>query len=169
MPGWFEPMRRVLASAPKAGLVGNIQREAESGLIDHAGILFTGDGVPLHFGRDTVVPPRPRYSRFPAVTAACCLVQRDVFLRLGGFDEEYHNGYEDVDFCRRLRSWGLRCYVANRSVIYHHVSASPGRHESDRANFARLTSRWGSLIAELAEARRVDSRTADEVGAFFFD
>src|SRR6516165_5194774 len=39
LPGWLEPMLRVLAHAQKAGLVGNVQREAESGLIDHAGIL----------------------------------------------------------------------------------------------------------------------------------
>ena len=154
LPGWLEPMQRVLARAEKAGLVGNIQREAESGLIDHAGILFTLDGVPRHFGKDSVAPPAGEYRRFPAVTGACCLLRRDVFLRLGGFREQFQNGYEDVDFCLRLREEGLYCYVANRSVIYHHVSASAGRHQGDAANFARLGEIWRPLIDQRADAMR---------------
>ncbi len=74
LPGWLEPMQRVLERAEKAGLVGNIQREAESGLIDHAGILFTPEGVPRHFDKDAVAPPRQEYRRFPAVTGACWLI-----------------------------------------------------------------------------------------------
>ena len=153
MPGWLEPMRRVLARAEKAGVVGNIQREAESGLIDHIGILFTGDGVPFHAGKGTVAPPAGEYQRWPAVTGACCLLPRQLFLQLGGFDENFANGYEDVDFCLRVRAQGLRCYAAHRSVIYHHVSASRGRHDHDAGNFALFTSKWGATIAALASSK----------------
>ena len=154
LPGWLEPMLRVLARAEKAGLVGNVQREAESGLIDHAGILFTIEGVPQHFGMDSVSPPPEEYRRFPAVTGACWLLPRAVFNGLRGFSEDYLNSYEDVDFCLRLRREGLFCYVANRSVIYHHVSATPGRREADVANFAEFMRRWHPLVAELQAAER---------------
>ena len=43
-----------------------------------------------------------------AVTGACAVVRRTVFQQLGGFDEAYHNGGEDVDLCLRLRRRGLR-------------------------------------------------------------
>ncbi len=65
LPGWLEPMLRVLAHAEKAGLVGNIQREAESGLIDHAGVLFTAEGVPRHFGKDLGRAPAPGIPALP--------------------------------------------------------------------------------------------------------
>ena len=39
-------------------------------------------------------------------------------------------------------------------VIYHHVSASAGRHSGDAANFARLSELWRPLIQERAEERR---------------
>ena len=163
LPGWLEPMLRVLAHAQKAGLVGNVQREAESGLIDHAGILFTSDGTPQHFGMDTVTPPPEEFRRFPAVTGACWLVPRDLFVRLGGFNEDYRNGFEDVDFCLRLRREGYFCYVANRSVIYHHVSATPGRREADHENFARFARTWHSLgmKAERQEAMLRQERRRD--------
>ena len=154
LPAWLEPMLRVLAHVEKAGLVGNVQREAETGLIDHAGILFTVEGAPRHFGMDLVSPPPQEYRRFPAVTGACWLLPRAVFIGLRGFSEDYLNSYEDVDFCLRLRQEGLYCYVANRSVIYHHVSASPGRRQADVANFAKFGERWGATISGLAEIHR---------------
>jgi GT2 family glycosyltransferase len=149
LPGWLEPMLRVLARAEKSGVVGNIQREAETGLIDHTGIQFTADGIPFHAGKDSVSPPTEEYRRWPAVTGACCVMRRELFLRLVGFDEDFSNGYEDVDFCLRVRAQGLRNYVANRSVIYHHVSASRGRHENDARNFALFTSKWAATISAL--------------------
>jgi GT2 family glycosyltransferase len=154
LPNWLEPMLRVLARAENAGVVGNIQREAATGLIDHAGILFTLDGAPRHFGMDMVTPPREEYRRFPAVTGACWLLPKIVFTRLQGFDEEYLNSYEDVDFCLRLRQEGLYCYVANRSVIYHHVSSTAGRRLADTANFARFAKFWNPLVTDRLAAKR---------------
>lgn len=154
LPGWLEAMIRVLVRAPSAGVVGNVQREAESGLIDHLGVLFTLGGYPIHAGRDSVSPPDEEYHGWPAVTAACCVMRRDLFTRFGGFDERFRNSYEDTDFCLKARAAGFQNYVANRSVIYHHVSASPGRKDNDVQNFALFWERWGDMISILIEAHQ---------------
>jgi GT2 family glycosyltransferase len=151
LPGWLEAMLRVLARAPNAGVVGNVQREADSGLIDHLGVYFTLDGYPVHAGKDTVSPPAAAYHTWPAVTAACCVMRRDLFIGLGGFDEGFQNSYEDTDFCLKARAMGLHNYVANRSVIYHHVSASPGRKDNDVRNFQRFWEQWGKMISRMAK------------------
>ena len=135
-------------------VVGNVQREAESGLIDHLGVLFTLGGYPTHAGRDSVSPPDEEYHGWPAVTAACCVMRRDLFTRFGGFDERFRNSYEDTDFCLKARAAGFQNYVANRSVIYHHVSASPGRKDNDVQNFALFWERWGDMISILIEAHQ---------------
>lgn len=70
------------------------------------------------------------------------LGSRDLFLHLGGFDEGFVNGGEDIDLCFRASAKGRRHAVALRSVILHHVSASPGRKRRDEANSRRLTLRW---------------------------
>ena len=142
LPGWVEPMARLARLLPDVACVGNIQREPVSGLIDHAGIYFDLEGYPHHAAKGEPFPPREDYLRWPAVTAACCVIRKEVFLGQGGFDESFRNGSEDVDFCLRVGTRGYRHFVANRSVIYHHVSASPGRMRHEEENRQLFRKFW---------------------------
>lgn len=110
------------------------------------GTIFAEDGNAIHFGWDFRVRPFRGYTRWRAVTAACCLIRRKVFLDAGGFDEQYINGGEDVDLCLRLGQAGYQHYVANQSVIDHYVSSSEGRHEFTPQNSARLLQQWKSYL-----------------------
>jgi GT2 family glycosyltransferase len=143
--GWLQP---VLAAhreqARRAGVVGNIQVDAKSGAIDHAGIVVNDQGKPVHL---RAFPPRAaRISRNlwspPAVTGACLFISRDLWQQLGGFDESYVNGGEDIDLCFRARAAGRSTVVALDSVIRHHVSSSPGRKLRDEQNSYRLARKW---------------------------
>ena len=154
LPGWLEPMARLARALPDVACVGNVQREPVSGLVDHAGIFSDEDGEVRHVAKDALAPPREPYLEWPAVTAACCVVRREVFLGLGGFDEAFHNGGEDVDFCLRAGTRGYRHFVANRSVIYHHISASPGRKEGEDRNRQLFRERWGTFLQTTGRTRR---------------
>lgn len=145
LPGWLEPMLAAHRSlGRRAGVIGNLQVDAKTGALDHAGIVFNLKAKPEHDRR-----PPSRASRIfspirrvPAVTAACALVSRALWRDLGGFDEAYINGGEDVDLCFRARAAGRVSAVALRSVVRHHVSASAGRKLRDEANSERLARRW---------------------------
>ncbi len=166
LAGWLEEMLAVLQRARAAGCVGNIQREPLSGLIDHIGIAFNKAGNPVHAGKDSPSPPAARYTRWPAVTAACFLVRRSVYEQFGGFDESFSNGFEDVDFCLRTAETGLAHYTANRSVIYHHISSSPGRHRREAENLAIYRERWGWRVsAYLARCEAVRRRPGFSQGS----
>jgi len=152
-PGWLEPILGVHQRlGNRAGLVGNVQRNARTAAIDHAGIFINHRGKPEH---DTSLPlglqfrSRDAWRQADAVTGACTLVRRELFLRLGGFDEGFANGGEDVDFCLRARAAGHLSAVALRSLVLHHVSASPGRKRRDEQNSRRLTLRWRPELARL--------------------
>jgi len=137
-------MQRVLgALGPRAGLVGNVQLDAASRQVDHAGIFINLKGKPEHLRED---PGLCRSLLFPirpvaAVTGACVLVRRQTWQLLGGFDEAYVNGCEDVDLCVNA--------VALRSRVLHHVSASPGRKRRDEENTRRLVLEWRDEIARI--------------------
>ena len=147
LPGWLEPMARLARWDPRTALVGNVQREPVSGLVDHFGVYFNpADGRPLHAGKNRAYAPREDYLAWPAVTAACCVVRQAVFTELGGFDEEFRNGFEDIDLCLRATARGYRHFVANRSVIYHHVSASPNRRRHEEENLALFRARWQGRV-----------------------
>ena len=149
-PGWFTPMSESLASIERIGVVGNIQLNASTGFVDHAGVVFDLVGMGDHHLKNRLHPPSGNGRFYHAATAACWLVRRQTFLDAGGFDERYRNGCEDIDLCLRLEHAGFRHWVDYRSVIRHHVSASRGRSATHDANhrlflqtWAHLTSEWG--------------------------
>ena len=157
LPRWLEPMLGAHRSlADRAGLIGNIQLDAGTGAIDHTGIIINQQGKPVH---DRALPAR-RSRLFssvrpvPALTGACVLVKRALWQQLGGFDEGYVNGGEDVDLCFRARAVGRTNAVALRSVVRHHISASVGRKLHDEANSYRLARRWRAELSNDAGAIR---------------
>jgi GT2 family glycosyltransferase len=144
-PGWLESMLGAHASLlDAAGVIGNVQLDARSGAIDHTGIIINHQGKPVH---DRALPSAlsrffTTVRRVPAVTGACLLVERALWRQLGGFDEAFINGGEDVDLCFRALAAGRTNAVALTSVIRHHVSSSVGRKLHDEQNSRRLAVRW---------------------------
>lgn len=153
LPRWYEPMLAAHRSlGAMAGLVGNVQLDARTGSVDHTGIVFDLKAKP---GHDRTPPsPAARWfapvRRVPAVTAACVMIATSLWRQLGGFDEGYVNGGEDVDLCFRARAAGRINAVALRSVVRHHVSASAGRKQRDEANSERLARRWRAEFVRCA-------------------
>ncbi len=153
---WLEPMLAAHRSlGPRAGLVGNVQRNFNTGAVDHAGVFINLKAKPEHV---RTLPPRwlralVPFRRVPAVTAACALIERSVWQQLGGFDETFSNGGEDVDLCFRLRAAGRVHAVALRSIVRHHISASPGRKLRDEQNSRRLAEKWRTVLESLAYRR----------------
>ena len=151
-PRWFEPLidAHAFLGATRTGLIGNVQRDAKTGAIDHAGIVINVQGKPVHLrelprrdARLTAALWTP-----PAVTGACVLVQRSLWQQLGGFDEAFMNGGEDIDLCFRARIAGRTNAVALNSIVRHHVSSSPGRKLRDEQNSHRLAQKWrGDFVA----------------------
>ena len=150
---WLEPMlaaHHQLGS--RAGVVGNVQRRVDDSLVDHSGVFINYKGKPEH--KRSLRPGWIRWMnpivRVAAVTGACALISRDLWEKLGGFDERFANGGEDVDFCFRVAREGRVNVVALRSVIRHHVSASPGRKLRDEENSRRLAQKWRAELEQLA-------------------
>ncbi len=145
-PGWLPPMLAVWDKEPRVGVVGSLLLYPETREVQHAGVEMAPDGVPRHrFRFDSASAPGVVSDGVvPAVTGACLLTTADLFARLGGFDEAFVNGYEDVDLCLRAREAGGLSYYCSASVLLHHEAATPGRLAPVRetANLARLLQRW---------------------------
>ena len=172
LPRWLEPMLAAFDRFPAAGLVGNVQLNAATGAVDHAGIFFSHQGKPAH---DTSIFPLTRLMGLPAfrpvdaLTGACFAIRSSTWRLLGGFDEGFINGSEDIDLCLRAHAAGLRHYIALRSVVRHHLSASAGRKLHDEQNTFRLVERWREKIALLAArdwSRQQIITHADQSGVF---
>ena len=88
-PRWLEPMLAVHRRlGDRAGLVGNVQVDARTGQVDHAGIFINLKGKPEHDRREaqgwsTLLHG---YHAVDALTGACLLLSRATWHRLGAFD-----------------------------------------------------------------------------------
>lgn len=153
-PGWLEPMFRTLHCDPRIGAVG-ARLLFPDRTIQHAGVYLAdhrpaGDPfVAIHnyYRLDENAPQALDRRVYPALTAACLLVRRGAFDDAGGFDEEYWNGYEDVDFCLALGERGWLCVYEPQSVLVHHESQSgPERFRKASDNVRRLHDKWRARV-----------------------
>jgi GT2 family glycosyltransferase len=71
-------------------------------------------------------PPVGGRRSVPFVSGACQVLRRDTYYFVGGFDEWYFFGPEDVDFCLRVREAGLRVEQVT-SARCEHVPRGPKR------------------------------------------
>lgn len=79
---------------------------------------------PLLWARSYSAAPPAR--RINGVTGCAMAVRREVFERIGLFDENYFAYVEDVDFCLRANAAGFRFTCCPESVVYHNASSSLG-------------------------------------------
>ena len=138
---WLDSMARH-AMRPGVGAVGALLQYPD-GTVQHAGVsIGTGNaaghvyrGVPI---ADTGHRDMHRLTRsVSAVTAACMVVRREIFMEVGGLDEQaFRVAFNDVDFCLKLRAKGYRNIFAAEAHLTHHESKSRGCDFSD-ANRAR--------------------------------
>jgi GT2 family glycosyltransferase len=63
---------------------------------------------------------------FSAVTAACMMIRRKLFLEAGGFDENLPLAYNDVDLCFKLLALGKRIVWTPYAELYHDESQTRG-------------------------------------------
>lgn len=143
--GWAAAMVAEMERDPRVAVVGS-KLLYPDGLIQHAGVRFAyamwQPIMPMHVLARQPAAAASERQELDAVTAACMLVRPEVFAALGGFDEGYVNGYEDVDFCLEVRSRGHKIVFTPASVVTHHESVTEGRFDSSAANTERLMARW---------------------------
>ena len=141
-PGWLDAMAAA-ARRPQVGIVGAKLLYGDN-RIQHAGIGFI-NGIPDHPHRfaSADAPEVNRFRELDMVTAACLMVHRDLLLEVGGFDEVYRNGVEDVDLCLRVRAANRKVVYEPKAVVYHLEGQSAGRFNHVNENLQIFFQRWG--------------------------
>jgi len=145
------------AIQPDVGMVG-ARLWYPNGGIQHAGVILGAGGIAghAHVGLRREDPgyfARAHLAQdLSAVTTACAVVKRDVYLQLGGLDEKLAVTFNDVDFCLRLRDAGHRVIWTPYAELIHHESASRGFDDSTPkqvrflAEVEYMTSKWSDKL-----------------------
>jgi GT2 family glycosyltransferase len=90
-----------------------------------AGQALTRDGRAIEEGAgQSQAPEHLRAREIFGVCGAACLLRRELFEQLGGYDERYFSFYEDVDLNVRARIAGWRFSYLPEAVVWHLGNAS---------------------------------------------
>ena len=145
-----------LVQREKTGCVG-AKLLYPNGRVQHAGVVVGMGGIAGHghqffsfddsgyFGRLMV---RQNYS---AVTAACLVVRKEIYERVGGLNEtDLAVAFNDVDFCLKVQEAGYNNVWTPYALLYHYESISRGPENTPekRERFQRevqyMHRRWQS-------------------------
>jgi GT2 family glycosyltransferase len=156
-PDWIEALLEH-SQRPEVGAVGG-KLIYGSNKVQHAGLIIGIAGFAGHAHRH-IHRDLPGYmsrlkliQNVSAVTAALLMVKKDLYLDLGGLEEENLSvALNDVDFCLRLRQRGLLNVYTPYCEAYHYESASRGYETTPekKARFRRevtyFRKKWQKLL-----------------------
>lgn len=134
-PDWLKEMLAELLR-PGIGAVG-AKLIWPNGMVQHGGVVVGINGLAAHTGNN-LHRDDAGYLGFnhlareqSVVTAACLLMRKIDYLRLGGMDEKrFTVTFNDVDMCMRLRETGKRLVWTPFANLVHAESASRGKEDT---------------------------------------
>jgi O-antigen biosynthesis protein len=156
-PNWIEEML-MYCQRDDVGAAG-AKLYFSNRTIQHAGIAIGIEGTAEHilygapFGFAGYMGKLQIVQNMSAVTGACMMVKRKVFEDVGLFPSEFHNSYNDVDLCIRIRKAGYLIVWTPYAEAYHFESKSRGyntTHEKKRKQakeIALFKAKWKNELA----------------------
>lgn len=114
--------------------------------IQSAGIEITFDDKGLVVPSKEVRTYRhPRY--VDGISGGCALVRRSAHERIGGFDERFFYGQEDIDYCIRLREAGYKIRLCSQIEVLHHESYTRKFSVRTIRNREIIKTKWGNRVS----------------------
>lgn len=133
-PKWIEEML-MFAQRKDVGAVGALLYYP-NGKVQHAGVILGMRGLADHSHKLFSMESSGYANRLLCVqnvmgaTAACLMVSRKLYKRVGGFDEAIKVAFNDVDFCMKIRNAGYLIVLTPYAKLIHCESESRGKDDT---------------------------------------
>ncbi|MBI4948368.1 glycosyltransferase family 2 protein [Candidatus Berkelbacteria bacterium] len=118
--------------------------------LQHAGVIIGIGGVAGHSHKHLPENFGGYFGRlsYPinvsAVTAACLMIKRELFQKIGGFDESYPLAFNDVDLCMKITEQNQQIVWTPYAKLYHYESKTRGYEDTPerQARFLKEINRF---------------------------
>lgn len=146
-PDWLAELMAAAARRPQVSSFTSRQIVAEDpGLLDGLGDVMSITGIPYRGGYLNPDTGQATEGEVFSPCGAAMMIDRALFLRLGGFDEAFFCYGEDVDLGYRLQLAGEPTLLVPTATIRHVGSASTGGRKSEFAVFHGTRNRFWVLF-----------------------
>lgn len=108
-----------IARYPRTSAFSILMRFPDCEIVENAGIVLARTGFAYAAQRDRHLSVVPDGAEIFGACGGAFLIRRELYLRLGGFEERYFAYMEDVEFSWRLREAGESARVLTHPVIFH--------------------------------------------------
>ena len=131
-PDWTaEMLQAVDSAATNTACAGSKILSWDGTCIDFTGgiLAFYGHAFQKNFGKAVeTVETNARPAKTLFACGGAMLVRKDVFLEVGGFDEDYFAYFEDVDFGWRLWLLGYEVVFVPLAIAFHKGFSTAGKY-----------------------------------------
>lgn len=104
--------------------------------IQHAGVVIGFGGIAGHAFIGMPGTANGYFSRiicaqdYSAVTAACMMTKKEIFMQVGGLTEELKVAFNDIDYCMKVRKQGKLVVYNPYAELFHYESKSRGLEDT---------------------------------------
>lgn len=155
--GWLSKMLNVAESDSNIGMVAPCTNHASGRQV----VTFAGteedDAEIQKFSKTTLLKNAGKWISVGRVIGFCMLIKREILFRVGVLDEMFGpGGYEDYDYCMRVKHEGYNIVVAMDTFIFHIGGKGYSSNDMDYThlrskNIELLIYKWNKNIIEAME------------------
>lgn len=145
--GWQYEISQSLKNE-KIGIVGGVLVYPQTGGIQCCGISFNLNSCKhLYLNSYPDVLKYKGNFEIQSTVFAFCAIRKKAINEVGGMDELFYNGYEDLDLQMRIRKLGYTA-ICNVNILLYHWEKSNGPHRTinKKRNLGRLWYKHGNFI-----------------------
>lgn len=139
-------------------------------VIWYAGAKIDWDNIiGMHIGVDEPdVGQFEKSAEIDLATGACLMVKREVFEKIGFFDEKYFLYLEDMDFCVRAKRANFKIVYAPKAILWHKNAGATGSGSALQdyyitRNRLLFASKYANLRTKIAVVRQILARVTNPV------
>ncbi len=138
-PNWLDILINHLKNNPKAAAIGPVSNG--TGVIQKEG-SWSGETTIediTSFGQAFHNKNKGKVTQYHRIAGFCIVMKSDLISKIGKLDEQLKlGGYEDDDYCKRIRDAGFQILIAEDVFIYHKSGVSFSKSTTPDSNLSFL-------------------------------
>ena len=124
--GWLTSLTNTYNNTDNCGAVSTTILNLNQKKVVHWGLAMNKGMEVIKPFRDGDLPTQIQSGtyEFSMASSGCILIPKAIFNAAGGFDEQFYNGFCDLDLTYKITRMGFKCIYCSDAIVYHRGKVS---------------------------------------------